>query len=209
MKLFKITGFVITSLILGFVLHLYYVKKHGTTNIVEIHPDNSITKIKRSDVDHDKDQTLSYETIGKPINNKKVKLSQDPEEPINRELSNLEDFSNVFSKIENDGLENNTTLNVIHIDDDNDIKHYKKGTRGYKLQLASVKTYNEAVVAWEKIKKKHSKILENAKVNFKKVNHDNGKIFYLLLVGNYEKLHQAKAVCKKLILRQQSCIVEK
>ncbi len=83
----------------------------------------------------------------------------------------------------------------------------KLSSGSYKIQLASVKSEAEGARAYERIKKKHIKILSNSSLTLKKIKHDKNHVFYLVLAGNYTTAGQAKAVCKKLAQRQQSCIV--
>lgn len=84
----------------------------------------------------------------------------------------------------------------------------KGATAGYKIQLASVKSEAEGMKEFDRIKRKHQKILANTAMTVKKMYHDNGKVFYLVMAGNYNNSGQAKAVCKKLSQRGQNCIVE-
>lgn len=44
-------------------------------------------------------------------------------------------------------------------------------------------------------------------INIKKIQSDKGSFFYLVLVGNYQNINQAKAICKKLSDNQQGCII--
>jgi len=78
---------------------------------------------------------------------------------------------------------------------------------GYTIQLASVKSELEAQQEGYRIKKKYAKILNNAVVNIKRVRSNKGYFFYLVLVGNYKDIGQAKNICKKLSDFQQGCII--
>lgn len=80
---------------------------------------------------------------------------------------------------------------------------------GYQIQLASVKSESEANHEGERLKKKYTKILNDKIIKIKKVKSGNGNYFYLLLMGNYDNISQAKAVCKKLATYQQNCIITK
>lgn len=77
----------------------------------------------------------------------------------------------------------------------------------YKIQLASVRSEADGVKEYERIKRKHLKILSNTTMSLRRVQYNKGNFFYLVLAGNYRNISQAKAVCKKLSSRQQSCIV--
>lgn len=91
----------------------------------------------------------------------------------------------------------------------NKLESLDKGSAGsYKIQLASVKSEAEGAQEFDRIKRKHLKILANTTMTVKKMYHDNGKVFYLVMAGNYNNSGQAKAVCKKLSQRGQNCIVE-
>ncbi|WP_425364044.1 SPOR domain-containing protein [Candidatus Tisiphia endosymbiont of Hybos culiciformis] len=83
----------------------------------------------------------------------------------------------------------------------------KSNQGGYKIQIASVKSESEANQEGERIKKKYAKILNNTVINIKKVQSNKGNFFYLVLVGNYQNINQAKAICKKLSDNQQGCII--
>ncbi len=83
----------------------------------------------------------------------------------------------------------------------------KSNQGGYKIQIASVKSESEANQERERLKKKYGKILNNTIINIKKVQSDKGSFFYLVLVGNYPNINQAKAICKKLSDNQQGCII--
>lgn len=223
MKLLKITALITITLTIGYLVHFYYNKKHQTTEIVEIYPDKAIRKIKphiTNNLAKNNDSFL-YENL-KPTTNHhlKITLLPEPEEPINiKSLTQTlpEEIDDHLNTIVSDIEDNNTEQKQSHFnivrDDDNPIdiaiatKQYHHANNWYQIQLASVKTYNEAVSEWNRIKKSHNKILENVKVTFKKVDHENGKFFYLIIAGDYENVSQAKAVCKKLYLRQQNCIV--
>ncbi|UCM86021.1 MAG: SPOR domain-containing protein [Rickettsia endosymbiont of Culicoides impunctatus] len=83
----------------------------------------------------------------------------------------------------------------------------KSNQGGYKIQIASVKSESEANQEGERIKKKYARILNNTVINIKKIQSDKGSFFYLVLVGNYQNIKQAKAICKKLSDNQQGCII--
>ncbi|WP_341756973.1 MULTISPECIES: SPOR domain-containing protein [unclassified Candidatus Tisiphia] len=83
----------------------------------------------------------------------------------------------------------------------------KSNQGGYKIQIASVKSESEANQEMERLKKKYGKTFNNIIINIKKVQSDKGNFFYLVLVGNYPNINQAKAICKKLSDNQQGCII--
>ena len=77
----------------------------------------------------------------------------------------------------------------------------------YKIQLGSMKSESLAITEGERIKRKHAKILGNSTITQKKVQQEKGKFFYVILAGDYPTLSKAKATCKKLAARQQSCMI--
>ena len=80
---------------------------------------------------------------------------------------------------------------------------------GYKIQLSSAYSQNEAQNQWKIIQQKYKKILHGANLIVKKVEGKNERIFFLVMAGSYTSLSQAKLVCKKLSHRKQNCIVTK
>lgn len=77
----------------------------------------------------------------------------------------------------------------------------------YKIQLVSVKTLAEAEKELERIKKKYSKALSKSKLTIKKIQYTKGKIFYIILAGEYKTAGEAKSICKKLSDSTQGCII--
>ncbi len=80
---------------------------------------------------------------------------------------------------------------------------------GYKIQLSSSYSQNDAKSQWQAIRQKHRKILSDANLIIKKVEGKNERIFFLVMAGNYPSLSHAKLVCKQLSRRKQNCIVTK
>lgn len=80
---------------------------------------------------------------------------------------------------------------------------------GYKIQLSSAYSQNEAQNQWKIIQQKHKKFLHGMKLIIKKVEGKNERIFFLVMAGSYPSLSQAKLICKKLSHRKQNCIVTK
>lgn len=106
---------------------------------------------------------------------------------------------------------NKVGLNIIKVTESHrkidETQLNKSNQGGYKIQLASVKSESEANQEGERIKKKYAKILNNTVVNIKKIQSSTGSFFYLVLVGNYQSISQAKVICKKLSDNQQGCII--
>lgn len=105
------------------------------------------------------------------------------------------------------------TLNIVKVTENSnkrigEIKSSAGIQKGsYKIQLASMKSEALAIVEGERIKRKHLKILGNFNITHKKVQQEKGKFFYIILAGDYPTLSKAKAACKKLSARQQSCMI--
>lgn len=77
----------------------------------------------------------------------------------------------------------------------------------YKIQLASVKSVIEAEKELERIKKKYGKTLSRSNLAIKKVQYTKGKIFYIILAGEYKSIGEARLICRKLSDSSQSCII--
>lgn len=80
---------------------------------------------------------------------------------------------------------------------------------GYKIQLSSASSYEDAKIQWKQIKQRHHKILNNANLIIKKVEGKNERIFYLVMAGSYPSLNYAKMICRQLSFKKQNCIVTK
>lgn len=84
-----------------------------------------------------------------------------------------------------------------------------KNEKGYKIQLASAYSQNDATKKWQSIVQKHKKILKDANLIIKKIEGKNERIFFLVMAGSYPSLSHAKLLCKQLSKRKQNCIVTK
>lgn len=106
-----------------------------------------------------------------------------------------------------------TKLNIIKaLDDSRKITNSNvvdSVDKGYKIQLSSAYSQNEAQNQWEIIHQKYKKILHGSNLIIKKVEGKNERIFFLVMAGSYPSLSHAKLVCKKLSRRKQNCIVTK
>lgn len=85
---------------------------------------------------------------------------------------------------------------------------------GYKIQLASAYSYDEAQKIGKELLHKNRDILGDMnliirKIDSSKSSFKNDKIFFLVLVGNYKSISTTKLVCKKLLQKSQSCIITK
>jgi len=105
------------------------------------------------------------------------------------------------------------TLNIVKVTENSNkrIGEIKSSTAiqkgSYKIQLASMKSEALAIVEGERIKRKHLKVLGNSVITNKKVQQEKDKFFYIILAGDFPTLSKAKAACKKLSARQQSCMI--
>ena len=106
-----------------------------------------------------------------------------------------------------------SNLNIIKaLEDRHKVSNYNlidKEGDGYKIQLSSAYSQNDAIKKWRYISQKHSKILGEANLVIKKIEGKNERIFFLVMAGSYESLSHAKLVCKKLSKRRKNCIITK
>lgn len=84
-----------------------------------------------------------------------------------------------------------------------------KNEKGYKIQLASAYSQNDATKKWQSILQRHKKLLKDANLIIKKIEGKNERIFFLVMAGSYPSLSHAKLLCKQLSRRKQNCIVTK
>lgn len=84
-----------------------------------------------------------------------------------------------------------------------------KNEKGYKIQLASAYSQNDATKKWQSISQRHKKILKDANLIIKKIEGKNERIYFLVMAGSYPSLSHAKLLCKQLSKRKQNCIVIK
>ncbi|QQV74565.1 hypothetical protein H6P87_00099 [Rickettsia tillamookensis] len=190
--------------------------------VIIIYPDELPTKIKPSIIENSQiaevHSTIYENLIAKDTNIKTVKLLPDPEKPMDIDSRNQsqsdessDEISNLIALIEpSNNSRNETDLNIIKLEKGSKANNIKScnNYKSYKIQLGSVKSEAEAIKEGERIKKKFPKILKNVVITTKKVKYDDGKFFYLILVGDYGSLSQAKAVCKKLAYNKQSCVLK-
>ncbi len=157
---------------------------------------------------------------------------------IDEILDNIEYYENEYIASEKNDIENLDYVvpNVLLLKDDSNLDEnsiYVPGTSlniikaleseykianinvvdeeegGYKIQLASAYSRNDAMKKWQNISQKHKKILSDANLIIKKIEGKNERIFFLVMAGSYPSLSHAKLLCKKLSKRKQNCIVTK
>jgi cell division septation protein DedD len=80
---------------------------------------------------------------------------------------------------------------------------------GFKVQLASVRTYKEATIEWVRIKKECDHALKKYKNIIEKKDLPGKGTFYRLQIGPIPNELEAKLLCKKLNLNRQKCFIVK
>lgn len=191
-------------------------KKTNKPVILQPEPEKPLNiakqKLAESDEELDSIDTILFSIVETDqAKYEKHKLSKDEEETEtilpNIIKNDLVQKENLIEQQSN----NKAGLNVIKVTESHrkidETQLNKSNQGGYKIQLASVKSESEANQEGERIKKKYAKILNNTVITIKKVQSDKGNFFYLILVGNYQSISQAKAICNKLSDNQQGCII--
>ncbi|WP_375331511.1 SPOR domain-containing protein [Candidatus Tisiphia endosymbiont of Oplodontha viridula] len=191
-------------------------KKTNKPVILQPEPEKPLNiakqKLAESDEELDSIDTILFSIVETDqAKYEKHKLSKDEEETEtilpNIIKNDLVQKENLIEQQSN----NKAGLNVIKVTESHrkidETQLNKSNQGGYKIQLASVKSESEANQEGERIKKKYAKILNNTVITIKKVQSDKGNFFYLILVGNYQSISQAKVICNKLSDNQQGCII--
>ncbi|WP_341761875.1 SPOR domain-containing protein [Candidatus Tisiphia endosymbiont of Thecophora atra] len=198
-------------------------KKTNKPVILQPEPEKPLNiakqKLAESDEELDSIDTILFSIVETDqAKYEKHKLSKDEEETetilpniIKNDLVQKENLIEQKSVPIVQQSNNKAGLNVIKVTESHrkidETQLNKSNQGGYKIQLASVKSESEANQEGERIKKKYAKILNNTVITIKKVQSDKGNFFYLILVGNYQSISQAKAICNKLSYNQQGCII--
>ncbi|RYE05904.1 MAG: SPOR domain-containing protein [Rickettsiaceae bacterium] len=152
---------------------------------------------------------LSDDIFGKENNDFQHQSAEKAQSIFDEEITDL-----AQNYLASEHLEEKKTLNVITYDKELNSKIKERSMdsnndKGYMVQLASVKTEAEGIAIGEILKHKHKKILGLYSIILKKIKDKNGKFFYLVLAGECPSISVAKSVCKKLVYRQQSCMIIK
>ena len=79
-----------------------------------------------------------------------------------------------------------------------------KGTKKFKLRLATLNSLKEANIEWLRLKKKYQ--IKQAKHHIEKIT-VRGSNKYVLYIKNLETRKKGKELCAKLNLKAQSCII--
>lgn len=80
---------------------------------------------------------------------------------------------------------------------------------GYFVQLAITKSEKDARNIWSHISRKYSNVLLTNEPTFKKINREDGRVYFLIMAGPYPNQYKAKLVCESLKKSKQSCIIMK
>lgn len=83
------------------------------------------------------------------------------------------------------------------------------GSSIYKIQVGSVRSESDAASEWNRAKAKNSSILSKYDYTVERADLGPKGIFYRIQTGSFNSYAEANAVCKKLIARNQGCIVVK
>ncbi len=224
-----IFSIILISMSSYFIYNNYFAS--SINEIITIYPDNTETKIKplRTSEDslHSPNNLTDLITPTQHNYNKKIDLLPEPEQPLNIEslLSHKQEYIDPIDIIITDIVTGNkeqsstmtksstitSSLNIIKVTEktkkldqtliQNKVQHK------YKIQLASVKSEVEGIALWEKLKKRHPKLLMTDRMSMQKIKDNQGKFYYILLVNGYNNLNQAKNICKQLAKSQQRCTV--
>jgi cell division septation protein DedD len=144
------------------------------------------------------DKTIYDNVSGKDAKPVKEKVLPSPEKPLNRDKA----LGIVAAK------ENKTTKAAPTSSIPLAAKP-EKNIKGYILQLSSFKSQKKALEEWEKLKKKHTKLVTQYPKYFEKKNIAYSKQFYRLQMGPIPSESEARFICKKLKQEGQDCMVIK
>lgn len=193
------------------------------SKVTVLYPDCSITKIKPKNSNKfvvSNSDNLVYQQWQKPIS-KKVNILPEPELPISikgyvKKEDNIAFLENMLTEKSSNNIIRNFTslvknkeLNIIKVDSQLISKEKNRflKTKVYRVQVSSAKSIDVAIKEGERLKSKYEKIFLNSKLYYIKERGKNGTFFYMILLGDYKTLNQAKSVCKKLAYKQQECII--
>jgi cell division septation protein DedD len=143
------------------------------------------------------DKTI-YDNVGKKSPPVKEKILPSPEKPLNRDKA---------LGIKPAAKENTKSINLIA--PMQVASKPEKNIKGYILQLSSFKSQKKALEEWEKLKKKHTKLVTQYPKYFEKKNIAYSKQFYRLQMGPIPSESEARLICKKLKQEGQDCMVIK
>lgn len=182
---------------------------------------------------------IIYENFAKNSNkNTKVNLTEEPESPVALNLeTSFNDIFEIGEKssikeIPASGSKNNTStaspesvwdnieegsnsskqeknLHVTSVKDKKILKQaLKKEYPKYYSSLGYYRSSQDANKIWSLVKSSNKKLLAGYEPKIIKTKKDNS-FYYELLVGPYDEFKIAKSMCKKIIFKNQKCMVSK
>ena len=83
----------------------------------------------------------------------------------------------------------------------------KEANDGYKIQVGSFRTSEDADNNWVKIKSKHSDVFKGLQEYKERADLGDKGIFFRLQVGMFSSQSKARSVCQELIDKKQGCFV--
>lgn len=181
---------------------------------------------------------IIYENFAKNSNkNTKVNLTEEPESPVALNLETS--FNDIFeigeksslkeipssrsNKLTNTGLEaiwdnleegsnsskQEKNLHVTTVKDKKISKQVlKKEQPKYYSSIGYYRSSQDANKIWLAVKSSNKKLLSSYEPKIVKTKKDNS-FYYELLIGPYDEFKIAKSMCKKIILKNQKCMVSK
>jgi len=85
----------------------------------------------------------------------------------------------------------------------------KKEERGYRVQLGSFKSRDDAIASWNIVAKKYKEIIGNSDHIIEKADLGSKGVFYRLQLGNFKKESESRQVCQELSEQKQGCFIVK
>ena len=135
------------------------------------------------------------------------------DDSLNIEISSINENKSQVEEIEVVSIPNgdNKTLKITKVTKNNKLdKNYalmQNTDTNFRIQLTSVKSEALGMLEGERIQKKFPKILGTLNITIKKIKTEKDKFFYSVFAGPFPNIGKAKAACRKLSSKQQTCIV--
>lgn len=85
----------------------------------------------------------------------------------------------------------------------------QKVEKGYRVQLGSFKSREDALASWNIISKKHINIVGDADHIIEKADLGSKGVFYRLQLGEFEKESKSRQICQELTEQKQGCFIVK
>ena len=219
MLLLLISLFALT--LLSLYAYRAFLPDEETYNIPIIEADDDVIKIKPLDPGGSKMSHMDkdvYDTIAKYTESHHVeRLLSGPEAPIfNKENFDFIEGDIVTTKpLE----ENKVSTELIQINSDNSTQKSlknivqerenikKSSDTQYKIQLASMKSRELAQKEWGRLSAKHKIIFGSTPYFIEKKDLADRGVYYCIQVGAFKKYSAAHNMCKKLLAKNQNCII--